>query len=105
MIHPMCKQLTDADRRRLRGLGHHCRVVMNVGANGITDALIAELEVALEAHQLVKLRLRSEDRSARDAALEDVCTRVGATMIQRVGHVALLYRVNADKPSLLAPRD
>jgi RNA-binding protein len=93
--------LSEAQRKRLRGLGHTRHVLVAVGAAGLTDAVMAELDQALRAHQLVKLRIRGDDREARDADIARVCSKMRAELVQRVGHVALLYRRNPDRPSLL----
>jgi RNA-binding protein len=98
----MADSLTESDRKRLRGLGHQRHVLVSTGAAGLTDAVLAEMDGALRAHQLVKVRIRSDDRTARDADIRRVCETLRAELVQRVGHVALLYRRNPDRPPLLA---
>ena len=67
--------LTNPQLRYLRGLAHDLNPVIMVGNKGVTDALVAELEVALDHHELVKVRISAGDRDARDA--------VGAELIAR----------------------
>jgi len=73
-----------------------------VGASGASPAVIAELDQALEHHELVKIRVRAADRDTRDRLLSDVVTAARATLVQRIGHVALLYRT-AQAPKLVLP--
>ena len=96
--------LAAAQKRYLRGLAHDLKPVILVGGKGVTDALVAELDLALERHELVKVKVAAEDRDARDAWIEDLVARSGAASIQRVGHVLTLYRPSAEKPAIVLPR-
>ena len=79
-------------KRALRARAHHLNPVVSVGAAGASDALLAELEQALEDHELVKLRIAADDRDDRKKLIETLCRRTGAELIQRIGHTATLYR-------------
>lgn len=81
-----------AERRRLRAQAHSLRPVVLVGAAGLTDAVLAEIDGALTAHELIKIRLRLEEREQREAAAAQIAERLGATQVQRVGHVFTYYR-------------
>jgi RNA-binding protein len=96
--------LSNAQKRYLRGLAHELKPVVLVGAKGVTPALLAELEQALEQHELVKVKVAAEDRDARDAAIADVVEGSQASLVGRVGHVAVLYRRRLDKPLVILPR-
>ena len=96
--------LAAAQKRYLRGLAHDLKPVILVGAKGVTEALVAELDLALERHELVKVRVAAEDRDERDAWIEDLVARSGAASIQRVGHVVTLYRPSREKPQIALPR-
>lgn len=78
--------------RALRARAHRLRPVVSIGSAGASEPVLAELEIALDHHELVKLKIRSEERSERDAIIAAVCAQTGAELIQRVGHVAVLYR-------------
>ncbi len=89
------------DIKQLRGIAHHLEPIVAIGENGATDSTANELERALTDHELVKVRLHIDDRAARGAAIEDLRTRTGATLVQRIGKVAVLYRVNPEaRPAL-----
>ncbi|WP_440996913.1 ribosome assembly RNA-binding protein YhbY [Arhodomonas sp. SL1] len=94
--------LTEAQRRHLRRLGHDLHPLVRTGNAGLTDAVIAELERALRDHELVKVKLVAEDRAQRQAFIDRIIKATGATLVQRVGHIALLYRRNSDKREPIA---
>ena len=93
--------LSQAQRKFLRGRGHALKPVVIVGGAGLTDAVLTELEGALEHHELIKVSLRVGSRDRRDALLDDLLARSRATLLQRTGNMALLYR-EAEDPKLLA---
>lgn len=84
--------LTEKQRKHLRGLAHALRPVARLGTAGITDAFLAEFEAALAHHELVKLKVAAATRADRNAAIGAVATHTGATVIARIGNVAVLYR-------------
>lgn len=96
--------LSNSQIRFLRGLSHALRPVVLVGAKGVTDAVVAELDGALSHHELVKVRIDASDRDARDEASAALASRVGAQRVQRIGHTLTLYRRNADEPRIELPR-
>ena len=95
--------LTEPQRKHLRRLGHDRDPVVLVGQGGISPNLIAELDRALGDHELVKVRARVGDRETRDAILTELAGSTGSEVVQRIGHVALYYRRNPDKPGILLP--
>ena len=84
--------LTEKQRKHLRGLAHALRPVSRLGNAGITEAFMAEFEGALTHHELVKLKVTAATREERNAAIDAVVARTGATLIARIGNVAVLYR-------------
>jgi RNA-binding protein len=95
--------LTEPQRKLLRRLGHDCNPIVMVGQAGIGPNLVAELDRALRDHELVKVRARAADRRARDAILAELATSTDSELVHRIGHVALYYRRNPDKPGILLP--
>ncbi|MED5534672.1 MAG: YhbY family RNA-binding protein [Pseudomonadota bacterium] len=84
--------LSQTQCKHLRRLSHSLKPVVSVGGSGLTDNLLAELENALNHHELIKVRVRVGDRDRRDALLDDLINQSKATLLQRIGNVALLYR-------------
>ncbi|MDR1076732.1 MAG: ribosome assembly RNA-binding protein YhbY [Xanthomonadaceae bacterium] len=100
----MSAVLNNVQIRFLRGQAHDLKAWLQVGGKGITDALLAELDQTLEHHELVKIKIAAEDRDNRDAMIADLVKRSGAALVQRIGHTAILYRPNKEKPQIVLPR-
>jgi RNA-binding protein len=99
----MPKVIKERQKRFLRSLGHSLRPVLMVGHAGVTAAVVREAEVALDAHELIKARLRVGEREDREAAIAALIEATGATLVQRIGHVALLYRPHPERPRIILP--
>ena len=95
--------LTDAQLKYLRRLGHDRNPIVLVGQGGISPNLVAELDRALQDHELVKVRARVGERKTRDQILDELARATGAELVQRIGHVALYYRPRPDTPGILLP--
>lgn len=95
--------LTEKQKRHLRGLGHKLKPVVTVGAQGYTAAVRNELDLSLTRHELLKVRVNTGEREARDALIDQLCAETAAQLVQRIGNVALLYRRHPDKPRLVLP--
>lgn len=92
--------LDGKQRRKLRALGHHLAVVVQVGQEGVTPGVVAALEQALWDHELVKVKLASEGRDTRKEQTEALASGTGAEVAQVLGRTVLLYKPNPDKPRL-----
>ena len=100
----MPEALSNAQKRYLRGLAHDLKPVVMVGAKGVGPALLAELDQALELHELVKVRVAAGDREERDAMVEALVEPSGAHLVARIGHVAVLYRRRRENPLVILPK-
>lgn len=88
----------DADTRlALKRRAHHLKPVVQTGAAGLTDAVLAEIERALFDHELIKLKLAAGDRAERRAMLERICAELDAACVQTIGHTATIYRPRPDE--------
>jgi RNA-binding protein len=87
--------LTAAERKALKAKAHKLEPVVHIGAKGLTDEVVAEIDRALAAHELIKVRAALE-RGDRENLFEEVCRRSGAEAVQQVGKVFVLYRKNVD---------
>jgi RNA-binding protein len=94
--------LRGKQRRYLRGLGVNMEPVVFVGKQGITDAVLAELESVVKMRELVKVRLLDSAGDRKDVARE-LAERVGCELVQVLGRTVLLYRRNEEKPVLELP--
>ncbi|QKT02590.1 ribosome assembly RNA-binding protein YhbY [Ectothiorhodospiraceae bacterium 2226] len=84
--------LNEKQRQFLRGLAHSRKPVVIVGQAGVSDTVVAEIDAALNHHELIKVRVNASDREARRAMTEDIAQRTGAELVQSIGHVASFYR-------------
>lgn len=84
--------LTPRERAHLKGRAHALEPVVHIGHDGLTDTVVAEIERALDAHELIKVRAGAADRGERAALLEQICDRTGAAAVQTVGKVMALWR-------------
>jgi RNA-binding protein len=100
----MSPALTNAQIRFLRGQAHDLKAMLQVGGKGITDALVAEVGNALDQHELIKVKVASDDRDVRDAMIADLADRTAASLVQRIGHTAVLFRANPEKRRIVLPR-
>jgi RNA-binding protein len=106
MSEPSTASLSDRQRRWLKAQSHHLKPVVSVGQAGASEPLLAELEGALAHHELLKVKVAAGDRALRDAIIEHLLKATGATLVNRIGNVAVLYRANPRKRSPLAlPQD
>jgi len=95
--------LTEPQKRYLRGLAHHIRPVVLLGAKGLTEPVMAEIERALNDHELTKVKLNAGDREQRSQDVDRICEATGASLVQRVGNTACLYRRHPEKPKIALP--
>jgi putative YhbY family RNA-binding protein len=84
--------LTPAQRKEHRAGAHHLEPVVMIGADGLTPAVEREVDAALKAHGLIKVRAFSDDRAAREAMLATLADKLGAAPIQHIGKLLVLWR-------------
>lgn len=96
-------ELSENQRRFLRGRAHVLKPIIQIGGKGLTEAVAKETARALHDHELIKVRATGTDREARDAVFADLAQRTHSTLVHRIGHVAVLYRPNTAKPGLVIP--
>jgi putative YhbY family RNA-binding protein len=96
----MQNPLTPAQRQALKGRAHRLAPVVLIGAGGLTAAVSAEIERALAAHELIKIRVAGEDRAQRDALLAEICERSGSAPVQHIGKILVVYRERVEPPAM-----
>jgi len=85
-------QLSSVQRRELRARAHNLEPVVSIAENGLTEAVLNEIEVSLNAHELIKIRVYGDNRENRLAYLEQICARLGAANVQHIGKLLVVYR-------------
>ena len=85
-------------KKFLKAKAHALRPVVITGHNGITPPVLNEINLALDHHELIKVRVNAADREERQVMVVGIREQTGAELIQAVGHVITLYRKNPSKP-------
>jgi RNA-binding protein len=96
-------ELSERQRRYLRGLGHSLSPVLLIGNAGVTPAVVTEARRALNDHELIKVKFRGAERDTRDAGLAELAASTGSILVQRIGHTALYYKRRNDRPGIVIP--
>lgn len=92
--------LTPRQRAQLKARAHALEPFVQIGQAGISDAVVAETDRTLTAHGLIKVRLNGADRQAREELITSLSERTGATVVQNVGKVVVLWRPREDDEPL-----
>ena len=95
-------KLSDPQKRHLRSLAHHLKPVVWVGQHGLKDSVIAEIGLALDSHELIKVKVAA-DRESRNAIAAEICQQTGAEPIHAIGQMLILFRRNEEKPRIALP--
>jgi RNA-binding protein len=95
-------QLNSKQTSHLRALSHKLNPVVMIGNNGLTEQVLREIEVSLNAHELIKVKVFGDDRELRKSLLETICEKTGAAPIHHIGKQLVIYRP-ADKSKIILP--
>ena len=95
--------LNNRQIRHLRGLTHHLQPVVTVADKGLSENVMAEIESALDHHELVKIKLRT-DRETRASWIADIIESTGSEKVHSIGQVVSLFRRNPEKPVVELPK-
>jgi RNA-binding protein len=87
--------LSKVQNKRLRAESHQLKPVVMIGQNGLTEAVQNEIEIAIEHHELIKIRIPASEKSVKKQMIDAICTRHNAEPVQAIGNVAVIYRRNA----------
>ena len=104
-------QLTPAERREQRAAAHHLDPVVLIGGDGLTPAVKKEIDAALNAHGLIKVRVFNDDRAARELMYHELTAELNAAPIQHIGKLLVLWRPQpvkeraVDEDRMPGPRD
>jgi len=76
----------------LRSLAHALKPVVMIGDKGLTDSVVNEINLALDSHELIKVKVRAEDRESREQMINTITKKTAAERIQQIGHIVTLFR-------------
>ncbi|OIQ87239.1 RNA-binding protein [mine drainage metagenome] len=95
-------ELNSKQVSHLRALGHKLNPVVMIGNNGLTEAVLHEIDVSLNAHELIKIKVFGDERERRLQMLEQICEKTGAAAIHHIGKQLVIYRASS-KPKIALP--
>lgn len=95
--------LDNKQKKFLQSLAQSRKTIIWIGQHGLTDNVLREIDMALDHHELIKVRIRAGDRDARDLLIERLCRECRAEPVQRIGNVLALYRRHPDQPRIALP--
>ncbi len=90
-------EITAEQRRSLRARAHALNPVVSISQNGLTEAVLKEIGVCLASHELIKIRVYSDDREAREGYLREICEQLGAAPVQHIGKLLVVWRPAPDE--------
>jgi putative YhbY family RNA-binding protein len=90
-------ELTSAERREQRAQAHHLDPVVIIGGDGLTPGVRKEIDAALNAHGLIKIRVFNDDRAARELMYQELAAELSAAPIQHIGKLLVLWRPQPEK--------
>lgn len=90
------KELMPAERRALRARAHHLHPMIMIGEAGLTPAVLNEIDIALKSHELIKIRVLGDDRTAREALIKEICAALNASPVQHIGKILVVFRLRPE---------
>ena len=96
--------LTKNQIKTLRGLCHSLKPVIMIGQKGLTSEVLEELEIAINHHELVKIKIAMDDREARKEMIKNICEQSQSENVQVIGKTVSIYRRNEEKPVIELPK-
>jgi len=97
------KTLTPAERRALKARAHHLQPVVMIGDAGLTPEVLREIDINLKSHELIKIRVLGDDRSARSGMVDAICGPLAASPVQHIGKILVIFRPRPDDPQVPVP--
>jgi len=88
--------LTVSERRDLKARAHALNPTVLIGDAGLSEGVLKEINLTLLRHELIKIRVSGDDREARSAMLEQICTELDAAPVQHIGKILVVYRPNPE---------
>ncbi|SFV86754.1 RNA binding protein [hydrothermal vent metagenome] len=97
-------KLTSNQKKFLRARGHILNPVIMIGQHGLSESVLAELAVSMTKHELLKIKIRAEDREDRQRMIDEILSVTKAHLIQVIGSVMVIYRAFDEEPEIILPR-
>lgn len=89
--------LSNPQKKKLKAHAHGLKPVVRLGQSGLTDNVLDEIELAIEHHELIKVKISAEDRDDKNLTIQKIADRTRSDIVQSIGFMAVFYRENSDK--------
>lgn len=89
--------LSNKQKKHLKGLAHPLKPVVLLGQNGLTEGVLAEIENALNFHELIKVKVATDDREMKQLIIDAIVRETQAINVAKIGHIVVLYRQSEEK--------
>lgn len=90
-------KLSNKQKQYLKGLAHSLKPVVQLGGNGLTEGVLAEIDNALSHHELIKVKVPTDDREEKSLIMDAIIRETGALKLQVIGHVLIMFRQSDEK--------
>jgi putative YhbY family RNA-binding protein len=90
-------ELSPIERRALRAAAHHLHPTVAIAGNGLSPAVLKEIDVSLKAHELIKVKLHGIERDDRAALQAEICAELGCAPVQHIGNILVLWRPKSEE--------
>ena len=98
------KRLTNNQKKYLRTLAHDFKPVVMIGQHGLSEAVLSELDSTMKKHELLKIKIRADDRNKKKEMVDKIIKFSEAFLVQIIGSVLVIYRPFAENPMIILPR-
>ncbi len=98
------KRLTNNQKKYLRTLAHDLNPVVMIGQHGLSEAVLSELDSTMKKHELLKIKIRVDDRNKKKEMVDKIIKFSEAFLVQIIGSVLIIYRPFAENPMIILPR-
>jgi RNA-binding protein len=94
-------QLSGKQKNFLRGLAHNINPIITIGSNGLSEAVLKELEIALDHHELLKIKLPANDKAEKASLMATICAKTNSEPVQIIGRTGVIYRQSNDQKIII----
>lgn len=97
-------KLTNNQKKFLRARGHILKPIVMIGQHGLSESVLAELALSMTKHELLKIKIRANDKTDRQRMIDEIINVSKAHLIQVIGNVMVIYRAFDEEPQIILPR-
>ncbi len=97
-------KLTNNQKKYLRSLAHNLKPFVMIGQNGLSESVLTEIDSTMLKHELIKIKLRVDNRKEKQQILEKILEFSHAELVQVIGGALVIYRPFEDNPDIILPR-